>query len=58
MGIKMGTLLLILTLAAVAWLMLWTLSAEQSEHRTAHVWPFGYMTTDEYRRRYLDKRPS
>lgn len=52
----MGTLLLGLSLAAVAWLLVWTVIAERTAGRDAHLWPFGYMTTDEYRRRHANKR--
>lgn len=51
----MGTLLLALCLTAVAWLLVWTVIAERTRGRDTHAWPFGYMTTDEYRRRYQDK---
>ena len=51
----MGTLLLALSLIAVAWLLAWTVIAERTMGKDAHAWPFGYMTTEEYLRRHKIK---
>ena len=56
-GPDMGTLLLTLCLAAVAWLLLWMVIAERTHGKSVQAWPFGYMADDDPRRRHANEPP-